>query len=187
MTYDSVYRVLSAQKCSAFGSDGLPGIFYKQLAGALILPITIVFQQSINQNVWKLAHVTPSHNRKGDKTLPASYRPVSLIHVACKLLERLIVNQIRQNWAHHVLLCKEQYGFVPHRSTVSIQLQFDALVAGNLYNNLPCDVIMLDFSRAFDKVEHPILLNKLTIFYIDGCSIILDYRFSAQSLTINNV
>ena len=67
-------------------------IFFKQLAGAM----TIVFQQSINQSAipdaWRLAHVTPLFKGKNDKTLPASYRPISLTEVACKLLERLIVN-----------------------------------------------------------------------------------------------
>ena len=116
----------------------------------------------------RLAHVTPLYKGKGDKTVPASYRPISLTDVGCKLLERLIVNEIQQYWADHVLLCKEQHGFVPHRSTVSNLLQFDDLVAGHLNNNIPCDVIKLDFSRAFDKVEHPILLSKLKNRKIDG-------------------
>ena len=69
---------------------------------------------------------------------------------------------------HHVLLCEEQHGFLPHRSTVSNNLlQFDALVAGYLSNNILCYVIMLDFYRAFDKVEHPILPNKLKILNKD--------------------
>ena len=110
MTYDSVYRALCTQKCSAAGPDGLPGIFYKQLAGAVTLPMTIVFQQSINQraipDAWRLAHVTLLYKGKGDKTLPTSlYRPISLTDVACNLLERFIVNQLRKFWAHHALLC----------------------------------------------------------------------------------
>ena len=85
--------------------------------------MTLVFQQSIKHsailNTWRLVHVTPLYKGKGDKTLSVSYRPISLTDVACKLLERLIVNQIRQYLAHHGLLCKEQQGFVSHQSTVS--------------------------------------------------------------------
>ena len=80
----------------------------------------------------------------------------------------------------------QQHGFVHHRSTVRNLLQFDALVAGYLNNNIPCDIIMLDFSRTFDKVEHPILSNKLKILNIDGSLLlwIVDFlRNRSQCIT----
>ena len=172
ITHYAVYRALSNQKCSAAGPDGLPGIFYKTLAGALALPMTIVFQQSLHQkcipDAWRLAHVTPLYKGKGDKTSPSAYRPISLTDVACKLLERLVASEIRLYWSQHGLLCKEQCGFVPNRSTVTNLLQCDALIANYLNDNVPCDVFLLDFARAFDKVEHQILIEKLSGLNITG-------------------
>ena len=63
---------------------------------------------------------------------------------------------------------KNNIVFVPHLSTVSNLLQFNTLVAGYLNNNIPCDIIMQDFSQAFKKVEHPILLNNLKVLHIYG-------------------
>ena len=172
ITYTTVYKALSNQKCSAASPDGLPGVFYKTLSGALVLPMTIVFQQSLYQccipDAWRLAHVTPLYKGKGDKITPSAYRPISLIDVACKLLERLIASEIRLYWTQHGLLFKEQHGFVPHRSTVSNLLQCDALIANYLNDSVPYDVFLLDFSRAFDKVEHHTLIDKLGGLNIAG-------------------
>ena len=134
--------------------------------------MTIVFQQSLYQccipEAWRLAHVTPLYKGKGDKTTPSAYRLISLTDVECKLLERLIACEIRLYWTQHGLLCKEQHGFVPHRSTVSNLLQSDALIANYLNDSVPCDVFLLDFSRAFDKVEHHTQIDKLRGLNIAG-------------------
>jgi len=59
------------------------------------------------------------------------------------------------------LVCKEKYGFLSQRSTVSNLVSCDAKIASYLNDHLPCDVIMLDFVRAFDQVSHSVLLAKL--------------------------
>ena len=110
---------MSAQKYFAVDPDSLPGIFYKQLAGALTLPMIIVFKQSVNQgaipDAWRLALVAPLYKGKGDKTLLALYRPISQTHVACKLWEGKIVNKY-DTIGHIVHHCaKKQHGCVPHQ------------------------------------------------------------------------
>ena len=57
---------------------------------------------------------------------------------------------------------------MPHRSTVSNLLQCDALIANYLNNSVPCDVFLLNFSRAFDKVKHHTLIDKLRGLNIAG-------------------
>jgi hypothetical protein len=91
---EAMRKILHEQRNSAAGPDGIPGIFYKQLACVLARPLTTIFQQSIHQcaipDMWRKALVIPLYKGKGSKTSASSYRPISLIDVACKILERLI-------------------------------------------------------------------------------------------------
>ena len=92
---------------------------------------------------------------------PSSYRPISLTAVACKVLERVVVDQMRHYLKSSSLLCNEQHGFVPNKSTVTNLLQCDTIIANYLNERKACDVFMLDFKRAFDQVFHAIQISKL--------------------------
>ena len=92
---------------------------------------------------------------------PSSYRPISLTAVACKVLERVVVDQMRHYLKSSSLLCNEQHGFVPNKSTVTNLLQCDTIIANYLNECKACDVFTLDFKRAFDQVFHAILISKL--------------------------
>ena len=158
----SVRALLLHQNKSAVGPDDIPGIFYKELAHVLALPISIVFQQSLLQGkipvMWRLAKVVPLFKGKGQKSCVSSYRPISLTDVACKLLERLVADQIKTFWTVNNLICKEQHGFLQRRSTVTNLVTSDSIIADYLNDHVPVDVILLDFARAFDKVRHDIPL-----------------------------
>ena len=77
-------------------------------------------------------------------------------------MERVIVNQIKQFWLVNNMLCREQHGFLPRRSTVLNLIACDSLISNLLNKGNAYDVILLDFARAFDKVPHNIVLQKLT-------------------------
>ena len=161
----SMRALLLHQNKSAAEPDGIPGIFYKELAHVLALPISIVFQQSLLQgkipDMWRLAKVVPLFKGKGQKSCVSSYRPISLTDVACKLLERLVADQIKTFWTVNNFICKEQHGFLQRRSTVTNLVTSDSIIADCLNDHVPVDVILLDFARAFDKVRHDILISKL--------------------------
>ncbi len=169
----SVRNILMRQSNSAAGPDGIPGVFYRKLAHVLAIPLSTVFQQSIYQqripDMWRLAIVSPLYKGKGDRSAASSYRPISLTDVACKLLERLVATQITSFLAEHDLMSNKQHGFRDRRSTISNLITFDALIADYLNRKEPCDVFLLDFARAFDKVPHKTLLNKLRKLGIVGC------------------
>ena len=162
----TVRKLLMQQCSSAAGPDGIPGFFYRKLAGVLAQPLATVFQQSLYQraipDMWRNALVIPLFKGKGSKASASSYRPVSLSDIACKVLERVIVNQIRNFWLANNMLCREQHGFLPRCSTVSNLITCDSLISNLLNEDNTCDVILLDFARAFDKVPHNIILQKLT-------------------------
>ena len=98
---------------------------------------------------------------KGCKDSASSYQPVSLSDFACKILERLIVNQIRNFWLANNIPCREQHGFLLQGSTDSNLITCDTIISNLLNEGNACDVILLDFAQAFDKVPHNIVLSKL--------------------------
>ncbi len=168
----TVRLILSQLQDSAAGPDGLPAVFYKRLAYWLAVPLSIIYQQSLHQqripDEWRMAKVIPLYKGKGDRTDSASYRPISLTAIACKVLERLVVDQLRLFLTDNTLLCSQQHGFLPKRSTTTNLLQCDSIIAQHFNNGSGCDIILLDFAKAFDKVSHAILLSKLSLFGIEG-------------------
>ena len=113
-------------------------------------------------DAWRLAKVIPLYKGKGDKSDASCHRPISLTAIACKVLKRIIVDQIRNFLTVNSLICQEQQGFVPKRSTTTNLLQCDEAISRYLNAAEPCDVILLDFARAFDKVSHRVLMSKLS-------------------------
>ena len=123
----------------------------------MAVPLSIVYQQSLYQgripDAWRQAKVIALYKGKGDKMDPSSYQPISLTAVAYKVLERVVVDKMRHYLESSSLLCNEQYGFIPNRSTVTNLLQCDTIIANHLNERKACDVFMLDFERAFDQVS----------------------------------
>lgn len=169
---DTVRHILSHLRDSAAGPDGLPAMFFRRLSHWLAVPLSIIYQQSVHQqclpNEWRLAKVIPLYKGKGDRSDPSAYRPISLTSVACKVLERIVVDQLRSFLTVNSLLCAQQHGFISQRSALSNLLQCDSIIAHHLNSAIGCDVILLDFAKAFDKVDHNILLTKLSLFGIEG-------------------
>ena len=160
---EDVLRLLSCSPDSAAGIDGIPGRVLKLLGPVIAVPLNTIFQRSFYQSkfpsAWKLAIVQPVYKGKGNKSLPSSYRPVSLCSTLGKILERLAKEQLNLLIEKYGLLCERQHGFVQKRSTVTNLLEVESYLAE--WDNLkqPYDIITFDFCRAFDKVPHGILMD----------------------------
>ena len=119
--------------------------------------LTLIFSASLKQEQtpddWKDAKVTPIF-KKGDKSQPANYRPVSLTSVCSKVLEHIIHSHLINFVENNQILCDQQHGFRKHRSCESQLLTTVQDLASGLENLQQIDVILLDFSKAFDKVPH---------------------------------
>ena len=173
--YRSVLEVLLNCPHTAAGPDSLSVKLYHRLAYVLATPLTIIYQQSICQTKipsdWLLAKVIPLYKGKGNKSDATSYRPVSLTSVACKLLERLITQRIKEYLEATNALHNAQHGFRSNRSTTSNMLICDTLIAEALNEKAECHVIIKDFKKTFDKIDHSILISKLSNFGID-CNVV---------------
>ena len=131
----------------------------------------MIFQASLQQCQvpadWKTANIIPVH-KKGNRSIPSNYRPISLTSVCCKLLEHIIYTHIFSQFNKHQVLCDNQHGFRQGRSCETQLLLTINDLAKNLDNNLQTDVIFLDFAKAFDKVDHSCLIHKLDHYGIRG-------------------
>ena len=125
------------------------------------------FRSPLFAGQWKKAIVTPIF-KKGCKSDPSNYRPVSLTSVVCKVLERIISENILEHIKSNSLQCPQQHGFTTGRSTATNLLEAVNILSESLSHNVPVDVIFLDYAKAFDTVTHIRLGNQIETFGIRG-------------------
>ena len=106
---------------------------------------------------------TPSPSQ-GEKSKAENYRPVSLTSVICKMLEYLVCSSIMRHLDVHKILHDAQHGFRKRRSCESQLILTVQDLAKNIDNRGQTDLILLDFSKAFDKVPHKRLLYKINYY-----------------------
>jgi hypothetical protein len=149
------------------GPDHCHPRILKEIADAIVIPLLIIFNQSITTGTvpdeWKRANITPIH-KKGERTNPKNYRPVSLTSILCKMLESCLRDQLMKYMNDNSLFSPDQHGFLPNKSCVT-QLLLIMEHWTQLIDDGNCiDTIYLDFSKAFDSVPHNRLLIKLKNF-----------------------
>ena len=164
ITITSVERKLSAINAGkAMGSDGIPSILYKLGAKYLAGPFAHLFNLSVEKRRfprrWKHSHVCPI-----PKTTPAdieNLRPISLLPVPAKILEQFILSSVRSLFIEN--FGKNQFGCRPSSSTscAVITLRHHALRALESLNVSGMKIITYDFTKAFDKLSHNLICNKL--------------------------
>ena len=156
------------------GLDEIDSSIIKLAKVELLAPITHLINLSIlNQKFpyqWKVAKVIPLH--KKDEVLdPKNYRPVSLLPILSKILERAVFCQIVGYLEDNSLLHPCHHGFrAKHNTTTALIQMYDRWVEAFEEKKLSA-VVMLDLSAAFDVVDHSILLNKLKLYGFDEDSL----------------
>ena len=153
------------------GVDGIPSKLLKSCALALYIPIHHLFSVSLTKHIipneWKCHSITPIH-KSGDKAQVTNYRPISLLCIISKVLERLVYDHLNKFITKNCIISCSQFGFRNSHSTNQQLLLFLHMVHQSLNCNSNCDVIYLDFRKAFDSVPHNELLIKLWSIGITG-------------------
>ena len=156
---------------SAPGPDGIPAFLFKTYTDQLVYPITKIWRISLDTGNLPegtaLAVITPIY-KGGTRSLPANYRPVSLTNHLTKLFERVLRKAIVLHLEANDLMNSTQHGFRAGRSTISQLLCYYDDILSKLEEGGEVDAIYLDFSKAFDKVDHNILLLKVANLKIGG-------------------
>uniref|UniRef100_A0A8C5PNX9 Reverse transcriptase domain-containing protein n=1 Tax=Leptobrachium leishanense TaxID=445787 RepID=A0A8C5PNX9_9ANUR len=160
-----VTKLLRKQKMKyQSGPDQIPAMLLKISAPAIANPVATLINESLATGyipkLWKTARVVPIH-KSGDSTLVSNYRPISLLPVMSKILEKCVYTQLRDYYQYWNYLTPDQSGFRPNHSTTTALLKVcNDIQAGMEQGNLT-GAIFLDFAKAFDTVDDGILLEKL--------------------------
>ena len=169
---DVVSAVRSTKINSAPGPDGVPPILFHKCIESLAKPLHLILKKSFENSdipeIWKEAIITPIYKSKGQKSDPSQYRPISLTSQIVKLLERIIRIYLIQYLEVNNAFPDSQHGFRPGRSTVSQLVEQYESILDALAKKHNIDIIMLDYAKAFDTINHSILLHKLKKLGISG-------------------
>jgi hypothetical protein len=149
---------------SASGPDGIPVILLKSCASELCQPIRLIWAESFRSGIvpqfYKETHISPLY-KKGDRAKAVNYRPIALTSHIIKIYERILRKTMVRFADNNEILCNNQHGFRSGRSCLTQLLShFDDIFLG-LSKGADTDAIYLDYAKAFDKVDHRLLLNKL--------------------------
>ena len=149
----------------ATGSDGIPVRLLKETADQISPPLDRSFNISLRLGIfagdWRLTNIVPIF-KKGKRDFVENYCSISLFPVISKVLERCVLAGLRDHISH-LISCEQYDGFLAGRSCVTQLTSVLHYVGGQLDAGKQIDIIYLDMSKAFDKVDH-------TPSYLEGCT-----------------
>lgn len=176
------------------GPDSIHPSLLKHCSSALAPILSCIFNQSLTNGEipddWLKANVCPIF-KKGEKSNPANYRPISLTSCICKIFEHILVSNIMYHMESNHLLTDRQHGFRRNHSCegqlISVLQDWQTILDRKSHSRV--DAVFLDFSKAFDKVPHERLLHKLSAYGIQGQTLTWIRAFLTnrkQRVVINN-
>ena len=167
-TVNSLLKSINVIK--ATGPDNIPGSLLKIAADILSPSLTEIFNRSLSNGIypsdWKMAKVLPIF-KNGEKCDRSNYRPISIISAVAKVFGKIVYNQFYSYLSNNNLLSNYQSGFRASYSTVTSLLESTNNWCVNIDKGLLNGVIFIDLKKAFDTIDHEILLRKLRSFGVD--------------------
>jgi len=167
-----IVRLLKSSKST--GYDGVSVNLLKRIIYYIVEPLTHMFNLSISSGVCpnslKIAKVIPIY-KKDDSALVSNYRPISLLPSISKILEKIVHKRLYNFLNSNNLLIPNQYGFRKSHSTDYALIKLYDKIIHSLSNKEHTFGIFMDLSKAFDTINHEILINKLHNYGIRGTSL----------------
>ena len=177
---DVLTHINNINPMKSAGPEGIPLKFIK-LTNVIITPVLVeIFKKCIVNGVYpnslKIGQIIPIH-KSGPKNLCNNYRPISLLSPFSKIFEKCIYDQLYCYLQEFKLLSPNQFGFTKGRSTAHAVRQLCDEFVDNLDNGKITCAVFLDLSKAFDTVNHQILIKKLEHYGIRGLPLQLLIRY----------
>ena len=175
------------------GEDNMVPSLLKLAAPLIAQSVTNIFNMSVASGtipiVWKSAHVSPLF-KGGDASVVNNYRPISKLSCLAKILETLIKRQLCSFLTINNILNTSQSGFRPGHSTITATSLVINDITTELDRKQKCAAIFIDLAKAFDTVDHAILVKKLASIGLDSmaCSWFQNYLTNrTQAITVGDV
>ena len=171
---EEVYQALLKLKNKmTSGPDCIPAFILRDCANIFKSPLMLIFNMCLNSGVypslWKQSSICPIY-KKGDKKQIENYRPIALLCNFSKVFEILLHKSIMRHVQSYI--SPLQHGFVKGRSTETNLCLFTQFLSDTIDTGHQVDTVYTDFSRAFDRIDHFKLINKLNSFGL--CDRLLD-------------
>ena len=148
----------------ASGPDAISSRMLKGCAQSISGPLSVLFNTSLSTGrvptAWKSSVIVPIH-KDGDPSLVSNYRPISLLSLSSKLLERLVHEALLVHVLEHGYLSPNQFGFRPGSSTTEAILAATRDWHESLESSASVACVFLDLSKAFDSLPHCLVLSSL--------------------------
>ena len=190
-TDDEVYSIINnINNNKATGADNISARFLKEIITSITPPLTDLFNHFITINEipkqWKHGLVSPIH-KKNDPTNKENYRPITILTHISKVFERILTNQLNSHF--RPLFPSDMFGFIQGHNSEMALLKLTQDCRSSIDDRKSTIVVSLDLSKAFDMVEHPLLMKKLKSYGVDlpSCRLLNSYLSGrTQSVKIQN-
>lgn len=188
---DVLKHVNAIPSNKATGLDNIPASILKISINHILRPLTHLINLSLKNGIvpraWKLARITPLH-KGGDPTNVSHYRPISVLPVLSKVLEKVVFQQVIAYLIENDLLCSQQHGFRPKHSTSTAVINVIEDIVCVIDKGYVVGLISLDLEKAFDLISHNILLKKLNFYGFDDNAIrwFRHYLYQRRQITVVN-
>ena len=164
-------QLVSLNVKKSFGFDNIPARLLKDAADYIAYPLSYIFNMSLSKGVFpdtmKIAKVTPVY-KKGEKDILGNYRPISVLPLLAKVLEKIINKQLLHYFETNNLFYDEQYGFRKNYSTKLSLASLVNVMSKSLDEGKITLGVFIDFRKAFDTINHNILCKKLEYYGVKG-------------------
>ena len=161
--------ILQLDESKATDVYAIPVKLVKLVQYTISEPLSLIFNQCFVSGTFpdklKLACVTPIHEANSKLAL-TNYRPISVLPIISKLLEPPIYKKLSNFLDKNKIICDQQFGFQKKKSTSTTVLDIYSKLIDSIEQKKFSCLVFLDFAKAFDIVNHDILLNKLEYYGI---------------------